>query len=222
MLSATDLDKLPDSELWQHASQGDEAAFVTLYRRRQSAVYRFALRMSGSPATAEDVTQEVFLALMREGGRYDAGRSSLASYLFGIARNQVLRRLERERNFAPLPADDDESFMPPDAGNPLGDLLGDPLGDLMRQETIDAVRQAVAALPLHYREVVLLCDLHELSYLETAAALDCAVGTVRSRLHRGRALLGEKLKALQSSPTGQPAAVAVKPEFGVLYELPGI
>ncbi len=215
MLSATDLDKLTDSELWRRASQGDEAAFVTLYRRRQSAVYRFALRMSGSTAMAEDVTQEVFLALVREGGRYDAGRCSLASYLFGIARNQVLRRLERERNFAPWPnADEDhDSYALVDAGNPLGDLT--------RQETIDAVRQAVLALPLHYREVVVLCDLHELSYLETAAALGCAVGTVRSRLHRARALLAEKLRGLHALETGA-ATVAVKHEYGVLYEVPGI
>lgn len=213
MLSATDLDNFSDSELWQRASRGDEAAFIALYRRRQSGVYRFALRMSGSPATAEDVTQEVFLALLREGGRYDAERSSVASYLFGIARNQVLRRLERERHWAVLP-DDETDF---DAGG-LFDT-GNPLGDLTRQETIDAVRQAVLALPPHYREVVLLCDLHELSYLETAAALDCAVGTVRSRLHRARALLGEKLKA---SPAAQALTSTVKAEFNVLYEVPGV
>lgn len=215
MQSATDLSQLSDSELWQRASQGDELAFVTLYRRRQSSVYRFALRMSGSTTIAEDVTQEVFLALMREGGRYDAARSSLASYLYGIARNQVLRRLERERNFAPWPDAEDEpdGFMPVDAG--------DPLGDLTRQETVETVRQAVLALPPHYREVVVLCDLHELSYLETAASLGCAVGTVRSRLHRARALLVEKLRTLHTVEK-EAATVAAKPEFGMLYEMRGV
>jgi len=212
MLSADDLTRLPDSELLQRASKGDEAAFVTLYRRRQGSVYRFALRMSGSEAIAEDVTQEVFLALLREAARYDAARSSLASYLFGIARNQVLRRLERERNYTPLPdnyEDEEASTL---------QAVENPLGDLTRQETIEAVRQAVLALPPHYREVVVLCDLHELSYLETAEALGCVVGTVRSRLHRARALLGEKLRSLQTNNQ----MVKSKTEFSVLYEVPGI
>lgn len=215
MVSAHDLTQLPDSELWQRARSGDEAAFVTLYRRRQGSVYRFALRMSGSETVAEDVTQEVFLALLREAARYDAARSSLASYLFGIARNQVLRRLERERNYTPFPDDEEEAAA---ASRLELQAVENPLGDLTRQETIEAVRQAVLALPPHYREVVVLCDLHELSYLETAAALDCAVGTVRSRLHRARALLGEKLRSLQ---TGKQT-VKTKTEFSVLYEVPGI
>lgn len=211
MVSATDLTQLPDSELLQRARVGDEAAFVTLYRRRQVNVYRFALRMSGSEAVAEDVTQEVFLALLREAARYDATRSSLANYLFGIARNQVLRRLERERNYAPF-LDNEE------AEASALQAVNNPLGELTRQETIEAVRQAVLALPPHYREVVVLCDLHELSYLEAAAALSCAVGTVRSRLHRARALLGEKLRSLQ--PQQQPTKT--QNEFSVLYEVPGI
>jgi RNA polymerase sigma-70 factor, ECF subfamily len=224
MQSANDLSQLSDSELWQHVMQGDESSFVALYRRRQSAVYRFALRMSGSASIAEDVTQEVFLALMREGGRFDPTRSSLASYLYGIARNQVLRRLERERNFAPWPESEHEpdEILLVDTGNPLGDLT--------RQETVDAVRQAVLALPPHYREVVVLCDLHEMSYLETAESLGCAVGTVRSRLHRARALLVGKLRALHSTEKVAAATVAAKPEFGqefgqefgVRYEMRGV
>lgn len=215
MESATDLSQFSDTELWQLARQGDEMAFVTLYRRRQGNVYRFALRMSGSSSIAEDVTQEVFMALMREGSLYDGARSSLASYLFGIARNQVLRRLERERSFAPWPAaaEEPESLQLSATDNPLGDLT--------RQETIEGVRQAVLALPSHYREVVVLCDLHELSYLETAEALGCAVGTVRSRLHRARALLVEKLRSVHTLEK-EPAAVAVKPEIGIFYEVRGI
>lgn len=193
MISASDPTQFSDGELLSAALGGDESAFLTLYRRRQSAVYRFALRMSGSTEIAEDVTQEVFLALMREGARYDATRSSLSSYLFGIARNQVLRRLERERSFAPLTEVDDEEF----GGSTVLTVNHNPLGDLTRQETIEAVRQAVLALPPHYREVVLLCDLHELSYQETAEVLACAIGTVRSRLHRARLLLSDKLKGFQ-------------------------
>lgn len=185
-----------DDELLRLMLAGDEEAFALLYQRRQGGVYRFALRMSGSTTIAEDVTQEVFLALMREARHFDAGRGALSSYLYGIARNQVLRRLDRDRSYVLMidePENNEvlprEQFVDP----------CDPLGDLTRLETIESVRQAVLALPGHYREVVVLCDLHEMSYAEVASALGCAVGTVRSRLHRGRALLVEKLRMRQAN-----------------------
>src|SRR6266542_6610022 len=87
---------LSDDELVTLLRAGDEIAFVTLYRRRQGGIYRFALRMSGSESIAEDVTQEVFMHLMRGNGNFDATRGSIQAYLFGIARNQVLRRIERD------------------------------------------------------------------------------------------------------------------------------
>jgi len=170
-----------DEELVRRISAGEEEAFVVLYRRRQGALYRFAWQMSGSAAIAEEVTQEVFLALMREARRYDPRRGTVAAYLYGVARNHVLRRLDREAVFVPLA---EESVEAPD----------DPHRDAGRQETVEAVRRAVLSLPAGYREAVVLCDLHEMSYEEAAAALGCAVGTVRSRLHRGRALLGAKLR----------------------------
>lgn len=181
---------LSDEALLQRMQAGDEEAFLALYRRRQGGIYRFALRMSGSEAMAEDVTQDVFLTLVRGDGRYDAARGSFSSYLFGIARNQIFKRFEQDRLLAPL-AEPDEDTSP--AINGLI-VEGDPLGDLARQETIEAVRQAVLGLPVHYREVVVLCDLHEMSYADTAEALGCAVGTVRSRLHRARGLLAERLR----------------------------
>jgi RNA polymerase sigma-70 factor (ECF subfamily) len=170
---------------------GDEAAFTLLYRRRSAGVYRFALQMSGSEAVAEDVTQEVFLALMSDATRFDAARGSLSSYLYGIARNHVLRRLERERPFVQMAenAEDGEVHVE------LWAADADPHDELARAEMIGRLRQAVLALPEHYREVVVLCDLHEMSYVEAAHALGCAVGTVRSRLHRARSLLLGKLSA---------------------------
>ncbi len=154
----------------------DEAALVALYRLRQKAVYRFALQMSGSAAVAEDVTQEVFLKLIRGEARYNAARGSMAAFLYGIARNLVLRVATREREIAE------------DVAGP-----GDVAAEFARTEEIQAVRRAVLALPVHYREAVVLCDLHEMEYAEAAAALGCSVGTVRSRLHRGRAMLAERL-----------------------------
>jgi RNA polymerase sigma-70 factor (ECF subfamily) len=182
--------QVSDAELLRQTARGDEDAFTALYRRRQSGVYRFALQMSGSEAVAEDVTQEVFMVLMRDADKYDPERGSLAAYLYGVARNLVLRSFHKDRPYVALPEDEE-------AGDTHEGLVArhDPLGDLTRGETVSRVRQAVLALPAHYREVVVLCELHEMSYADAAAALGCAVGTVRSRLHRGRSMLIDKLRA---------------------------
>ena len=176
-----------DDELLLRMRSGDEQAFSALYRRRQAAIYRFALHMSGSAATAEDVIQEVFLALIRDDCGYDPERGTLAGYLFGIARKLVLRQLERRRTDVALDADEDDSALPEMAAS------ADQLAALTRKEGIAALRRAVQTLPPRYREVVVLCDLEEVDYAEAAFVLGCPVGTVRSRLHRARALLLEKL-----------------------------
>jgi len=181
-----------DSELVQLIAAGDERAFTTVYRTHQARIYRFALLMSGSAAIAEDVTQEVFIVLMREAARYDASRGSLSAYLYGIARNHVLRCLDRDRSYTPIVEESDD-----DRIIPLTELIVqcNPLDDLTRNEVIKTVRQAVLALPARYRDVVVLCDFQELSYAEAATVLGRPVGTVCSRLHRGHALLLEKLSS---------------------------
>jgi RNA polymerase sigma-70 factor, ECF subfamily len=181
-----------DSELLQLMSAGDEEAFTALYRRHQGAVYRFALLMSGSANIAEEVTQEVFLVLIRDPNRFDPERGALLPYICGVARNYVLRSLERERPYVPLLDESEEGQTVQLTALIAGD---DPLGNCTRNEVVDMVRQAVLALPSRYREVVVLCDFQEMSYAEAAAALDCAIGTVNSRLHRGRMLLLGKLRA---------------------------
>src|SRR5215211_8470925 len=131
-----------DSELLRSMLAGDEEALALLYRRRQGSIYRFALQMSGSKTIAEDVTQEVFLFLMREGHVFDPARGSVSAFLLGVARNHVLRRLRVEHLLAPLSddSDDDAPFLQPSA-----DMC--PLEDLTRAETIDSVRKAVLSLP---------------------------------------------------------------------------
>lgn len=184
-----------DGELLQSMLAGDEEALAALYRRRQGSVYRFALQMSGSPTLAEDVTQEVFMALMRDGTSYDSARGPLHWFLLGMARNLVRQRLGRERFYASL-ADDQSSSV---ASEPR--TSSDPLDELYRTEAIEVVRKAVSSLPLRYREVVVLCELQELSYAEAAEVLGCAIGTVRSRLHRARGLLIEKMRPAQEENT---------------------
>jgi RNA polymerase sigma-70 factor (ECF subfamily) len=170
-----------DELLLRRMLQGDEEAFTALYRRRQGAVYRFALHMTNSVSAAEDITQEVFLALIENGRRFDATRGKVLSFLYGIARNHALRRIEKEWRIEP------ETVIEDYAGDE------DMLGDVLRREAIDRVRRAIVALPPMYREAVVLCDIEDLPYEEAAAVLECPVGTVRSRLSRGRAMLAQKL-----------------------------
>ena len=197
-----------DNGLLRRMLAGDEGAFTLLYRRKHPAIYRFALRMSGNAAIAEDVTQEVFMTLIRNTERFDPTRGSLGGFLFGIARNHLRKRWEQERRTVALKegAEDlehfESAFGPNGTGkSELGRANGNgngataqPVDQFASLETASRVRQAVATLPENYREVVVLCEFEELSYEEAAAALDCPIGTVRSRLHRARTLLIEKLR----------------------------
>lgn len=171
-----------DEQLLAAARAGDESAFSALYRRRQGSVYRFALHMSGDTTIAEDVTQETFLVLMDEPARFEVGRSALLSFLYGIARNLVLRRIEKNK---PAALEQAENVAAQD----------DQHDDLTRREAIEHVRGAILSLPEPYRSVVVLCDLEDTSYEVAALALDCPVGTVRSRLSRARGMLAQKLEA---------------------------
>jgi RNA polymerase sigma-70 factor (ECF subfamily) len=176
-----------DGDLLRSISRGDEVAFLAFYRRYQGQVFRFAHQMSGQVEIAEEVTQDVFM--MASSRKYDPKRGSVAAYLYGVARNFVLRRLQQERPYLTTLDDPESEYADVAADDP------DTLGDLTRNERIESLRRAVLALPPAYREVVVLCDLHELDYAEAASSLECAIGTVRSRLHRARALLAEKMRA---------------------------
>ncbi|HKQ74896.1 MAG TPA: RNA polymerase sigma factor [Blastocatellia bacterium] len=196
-----------DAELLRLMLAGDEQAFAALYRRHKGLIYRFALLMSGQASIAEEVTQEVFLMLLRKGNRYDPARGPLTAYLCGAARNQVLLLLEQERPYVQLVEESDEGDAVPITQLIAGD---DPLGDCARNEANRLLRQAVLALPPRYREVVVLCDFQEMSYAEAALALDCPVGTVNSRLHRGHALLLKKLRAAVRLDSTAPDAQGMR------------
>jgi RNA polymerase sigma-70 factor (ECF subfamily) len=186
-------DAVSDADLMRRAAAGERDAFAALYHRPHPAVYRFAQLMTGSDTVAEDVVQEVFLGLMRHPARYDAARAALTTYLFGAARHHTRRRLVRERRFVPfdvtpvaaesMPADDDIA------------------GALVTRSELRRLRLAVLSLPSRYREVIVLCDLEDVSYADAAATVGCALGTVRSRLHRARHLLAEKMRRTAGSST---------------------
>lgn len=188
------LTELSDEQLLALAIRGDEDAFTALYRRRQGPVYRFALHMSGSAQIAEEVTQDVFIFLAQRGRDFDPARAALGSYLFGVARNYVRRALERSFS---------ETTHTTSAEEHADSLVTEPdnVEQIARGQLSTAIWRAVLSLPQHYREVVVLCDLQELSYAEAASAMDCAIGTIRSRLHRAHDMLAKKL---QNSATVAP------------------
>jgi len=182
-------------ELIQQMKAGDEEAFIRIYRNRHQAIHSFALQMSGSPSMAEDVTQEVFLEFLRDVGKYDPARGPLSAYLYGMARNISLDYLKRGRADVPMA----DLKIETDA---LPATETDPLGDLTRAESLESLRRAVGALPPHYREVLVLCDLHEVDYARAAEIIGCAVGTVRSRLHRAREISLKKLGGRRTEGEG--------------------
>jgi RNA polymerase sigma-70 factor (ECF subfamily) len=185
-----------DEELLKRSSRGDEEAFTNLYRRHADVLYRFAFRMTGSSWGAEEIVQDVFMTLVREPGKYDAERGTLSAFLFGIARNKIMKyneRLPREISLVERQED----------GSGGGLTLRDSFTPAMwaeQRERLEKVRAAVMDLPVEFRETVVLCELEEMSYEQAARLLDCPIGTIRSRLHRGRALLLAKLEMLRDAP----------------------
>jgi RNA polymerase sigma-70 factor (ECF subfamily) len=174
-----------DADLMRRTALGDRDAFALLYRRHHGIVYRFARLMTGSNTAAEDVVQEVFLVVMRDAGRYDATRAALPTYLYGVARHQTRRRLARDRRFVAFDGDVTDAC-PQVRGSDL-------TAAIERRESLQRLRRAIVSLPRRYREVIVLCDLQDVSYADASVVLRCAIGTIRSRLHRARHLLGQKM-----------------------------
>ena len=184
-----------DDVLLRRSAKGDEEAFAEIYRRYQAPLYRFALRMTGSPWAAEEVVQDIFMTLVREPKKYDPQRGALGAFLYGIARNRVMKRLERAPRELPLENTDGTCRTNSFATDPMT-----PAHWAELRERREQVRSAVLELPIEFREAIVLCELEEMSYEEAAHALGCPVGTIRSRLHRGRALLLAKLEMLREVP----------------------
>ena len=164
-----------------------DAEFQAAFEQHKDVVYRFAWRMSG-PAAAEDITQDVFVSLLRQPDRFDPARGTLRAFLLGIARNLALKRWRSEHRFEPL---DDEAM--------AAEVI-----DFDRLDVGEMVGQAVRALGPLQREVVILAEYEGLTLAEIARTVDADVGTVKSRLHRARENLRRVLAPLRSR---QPTAM---------------
>jgi RNA polymerase sigma-70 factor (ECF subfamily) len=177
--------ELNDAELHRAALAGSGEAMAAIYRRHGGLVYRFTLRMSRDAAVAEEITQEVFLALLSRMDRFDAKRGTLSTWLCGIARRQLWKHLERS-GLSNVDEDGATELECPDNG---------PMELLLRQEAVAVVRAGLQELPAALREVVILCAFEELSYEQAAEVLGVPIGTVRSRLHRAKARLADLVRA---------------------------
>jgi len=177
-----------DIQLLRAIRQGDATAFQNLYRRHRSGLYSFALLHSGAPDVAADVVQDVFMGLLSDSYSFDPLKGMLANFLYGVARNLVLGHARQNSRWVQAAGEDDE-----DGGLEQVDTAAGPLARLLDDEAAEHLRRALAVLAPHYRDVVILFELHEKSYQEIAQICQLEIGTVRSRLSRGRAALAKAL-----------------------------
>jgi len=152
------------------------------------ALFNYARRMTGSQVDAEDLLQETYLKAYRFFDKFEPGTNCKA-WLFRILKNSYINRYRRDRK-SPETTEFDviEEFQ-----FTIGADSHDESAELFKNVLDDEIAQAIERLPEDFRTVVILCDIEDFSYEEIAEFVDCPVGTVRSRLHRGRRLLRETL-----------------------------
>lgn len=169
---------MSDEDLMVAVRGGDRDAFAEVFGRYQERIWRFFRRRFADRTTAEELTQETFLAVLQGAARYEP-RAPFRNYLFGIAFNLLAAARRRTRGETAL---DVASAAEPVAGSP-------------DQVLVLWVRQAIAGLDADDREILLLREYDQLAYEEIAALLSLPVGTVRSRLFRARLALKQRLDA---------------------------
>ena len=190
-----------DTELLHLMGSGDASAFQQLYRRHQGPLYRFAMLRSGSPDTAADIVQEVFMGLLTHSFKFDPLRGALSNFLFGVARKLILKHeAPRQREQSVDRSDAEDADEADDIE--VGCDSAEPLRRILSQEVAEQVRRVIGLLAPHYRDAVILFEMHELSYLEIAEICQVDIGTVRSRLSRGRAALAKRLAAHHPAAIG--------------------
>jgi RNA polymerase sigma-70 factor (ECF subfamily) len=178
----------PDLDLLRRMRAGDQAAMAALYQRHQNALYRFALLRSGSPDTAADIVQDIFIALIEGKLAFDPTRGALSSFLFGVARNFMLKRDDAQRRYVSnhnsANADEDGSWE-----HDIADQNPTPLETMLADQRAEGLRAALVKIAPHYRDVLILYEMHDMSYVEIANVCNIDIGTVRSRLSRARSKL---------------------------------
>ena len=178
-----------DSEYMARLAAGDASALRPLYERHGRALLRFSAAMCRSRQVAEDLVHDTFVALLREPFAFDPSLGTVYGYLCGVLRHRVSRHYRQEKRWVALDTDDESAEPHAAAHNPADEIA--------RSEITAAFRRAMLELPLQHREIIALCDLEELPYATVATILDVPVGTVRSRLHRARALLTIRLVSME-------------------------
>ncbi|MFL6446807.1 MAG: RNA polymerase sigma factor [Bryobacteraceae bacterium] len=177
-----------DNHLLQRARGGDEDAFAALFHRHHSSVFRFLMYMSGSREIAEEVAQDVFLALLSKKTNYSEALGDLQAFILGMARNQLrkqFRRLRAASNCERIP----NAVVRPELFETIS-----------REQELAALKLAILRLPPRYREAIVLCELEGLDLAHAAEQLGCALGTVKSRLNRARTILRAKLRDREGCP----------------------
>lgn len=186
-----------DQDLVQRHRYGEAAAFEEIYQRYAPMVYNLSLRMSGNPEEAADLSQEIFLRVYRHLAKF-RGRSSLKTWIYRVALNHCRSRLGRRRL--------DTWSLTPEEGEPepqIADPRRTPEERAVASGEGRRVAEALARLPRRFREAVALRDLEGLAYREIAEILRVRLGTVRSRIARGRERLRQALleEAEQDAPS---------------------
>ncbi len=179
------LDRHDDAELVRAAQAGDRAAMDALLRRHYDRVHAVCRRIAGSTRDADDATQEAMISIVRAIGRFD-GRSAFSTWTYRIATNAALDELRRRNRRPQLQVVDD-------TGRPRDEV--DPAAQRHVEGVVDrqSIDDALDALPEDFRVAVVLRDVADLDYAEIAEALDIPVGTVKSRIARGRGHLADLL-----------------------------
>ncbi len=177
-----------DEQLVRKAQEENDRAFGQLVERYESKVYSLALKMLRNPEDAEDVLQDTFLRAYR-GIKSFKGNSTFSTWIYRITANSALMRL-RKKQLPTVSIDDaDEREAPIN----IADWAPGPAEQLLSQETQRAMNEAIEALPAEFRQVFVLRDIEELSNSEVADILDLSVAAVKSRLHRARLKVRNRL-----------------------------
>ncbi len=196
----------------------NRSEFEQLFRRSQRRAYNLAYRLTGNVADAEDVTQDAYVRAMDNFATYDANRS-FEGWLFRIITNRVIDMRRRQKRVPiysldnPINGDDD--------GQPLSHEFAsegsDPAEILLAPIMEERLQKALAALPDDYRIAILLCDVEQRSYQDIAARMDCAIGTVRSRIHRARVMLRKSLESDAKPPKVRRSSRRAKAGYDAPY-----